>query len=293
LSASQIAAYGFLLLVVITPLVAITVAVVRSRLSPVQCCLWAVAYLLCKFLWRARWLNEPTLPEGKGGIIVCNHRSSVDPFFIQTATGRKIHWMVAREYCQHPAFRGFLKACEVIPVGRGGIDTAATKAAIRLAASGGIVGMLPEGRINMSEEFMLPARPGAALVAIKAGVPVIPCYIHGAPYRRYPWSPLLMPARVEVRFGAPLDPATFVENGNEDGSAREFTRQILKAIAKLADKPYFEPTIAGRNWKPTKEELDAAMDAKERRDAAEKLAGPKGHGVPVSGVRSQWSGVSE
>jgi 1-acyl-sn-glycerol-3-phosphate acyltransferase len=200
--------------------------------------------------------------------------------------------MVAREYCEHPAFRGFLKVCEVIPVGRGGIDTAATKAAIRLAASGEIVGMLPEGRINMGEEFMLPARPGAALVARKAGVPVVPCYIHGAPYRRYPWSPLLMPARVEVRFGAPLDPAAFVDNENDDGSAREFTRKILKAIARLADKPYFEPTIAGRNWKPTKEELEAAMDAKERRDAGERLAGPNGEG---SGTRGQGSelGVGE
>jgi hypothetical protein len=35
------------------------------------------------------------------------------------------------------------------------------------------------------------------------------------------------------------------------------------------------------------------MDAKERRDTAEKLAGPNGHGVPVSGVRSQGSGASE
>jgi len=269
----------FLLALLIVPLVAISVAVARSKLSPVQCFLWAVAYLLCKFLWRARWLNAPALAEGKGGIIVCNHRSSVDPFFIQTATGRKIHWMVAREYCEHPAFRSFLSACEVIPVSRGGIDTAATKSAIRLAASGEIVGMLPEGRINMSEEFMLPARPGAALVALKAGVPVVPCYIHGAPYRRYPWSPLLMPARVEVRFGPPLDPATFLNRDNEDGSAREFTLQILRAIARLADKPYFQPTIAGRNWKPTKEELESAMDAKERRDAAEKLAGPNGSNV--------------
>jgi 1-acyl-sn-glycerol-3-phosphate acyltransferase len=250
-----------------------------------------VAYLLCKFLWRARWLNQPTLAEGQGGIIVCNHRSSVDPFFIQTATGRKIHWMVAREYCEHPAFRGFLAVCEVIPVGRGGIDTAATKAAIRLAASGEIVGMLPEGRINMSEEFMLPVRPGAALVARKAGVPIVPCYIQGAPYRRYLWSPLLMSARVEVQFGAPLDPAQFFGADGEEGSAREFTVQILKAIAKLAGREDFEPQIAGRNWKPTAEELDAAMDAKERRDAAERLVGPNGN--RGSGVGNRESGVGE
>jgi 1-acyl-sn-glycerol-3-phosphate acyltransferase len=95
-------------------------------------------------------------------VIVANHRSSVDPFFIQVVAPRAVHWMVAREYCEHWAFRWFLRTCEVIPVSRGGIDTAATKQAIRLARGGGLIGMLPEGRINMTEEFMLPARPGAA-----------------------------------------------------------------------------------------------------------------------------------
>lgn len=277
----------FLLLLVVVPIVAMIVVVARSQLSPFQCVLWGGAYLLCKFLWRARWLNEPKLPLGKGGIIVCNHRSSVDPFFVQTATGRKIHWMVAREYCQHPAFRWFLNACEVIPVSRGGIDTAATKAAIRLAASGEIVGMLPEGRINMSEEFMLPVRPGAALVAIKAGVPVVPCYIDGAPYRRYPWSPLLMPARVEVRFGQPVDPVKFSTASGDENVAQEFTREILRRIAALAERYDFEPTLAGRNWKPTTEELEAAMDAKDRRDEAEKLAGPNGAAVRGRGQGSE------
>ena len=100
-----------------------------------------------------------------------------------------------------------------------------------------------------------------------------------------------MSARVEVRFGPPLDPAAFLHSDNEDHSAREFTMQILRAIARLADKPYFEPTIAGRNWKPTKEELESAMDAKDRRDAAEKLAGP--NGMHASGVRSHGSGFSQ
>jgi 1-acyl-sn-glycerol-3-phosphate acyltransferase len=185
--------------------------------------------------------------------------------------------MVAKEYCAHPAFRWFLSSCEVIPVNRGGIDTAATKAAIRMAASGEVIGMLPEGRINMSEDFMLPARPGAALVALKAGVPIVPCYIRGAPYRRYPWSPLLMPAHVEVRFGSPLDPKNCSENGaNENGAdgnradenrAQQLTRQALRAIAKLAHEADFEPRLAGRVWKPTEEELEATMAAKERRDA--------------------------
>lgn len=210
-----------------------------------------------------------------GAIIVCNHRSSVDPFFVQTATSRKIHWMVAREYCKLPLLGQFLAACEVIPVGRGGIDTAATKQAIRLAAEGGVVGMLPEGRINMSDGLMLPVRPGAALVAIRAGVPVVPCYIQGAPYRRYSWSPLLMPARVEVTFGEPLWPADISAGNGDEHVAVELTRRAMRAIAVLAGQSDFEPQIAGRNWKPSAEELEEAMAAKERRDAEQRkrLAG--------------------
>jgi 1-acyl-sn-glycerol-3-phosphate acyltransferase len=270
LTSFQNSAALFFVFLAIAPLIALTIVLSRSRLKPFQCLLWAGAYVLCKFLWRTRWTNGLPLPPDQGGIIVCNHRSSVDPFFVQTATGRKIHWMVAREYCEHPAFRWFLSACEVIPVSRGGIDTAATKMAIRLAAAGELVGMLPEGRINMSEDFMLPARPGAALVAIKSGVSVVPCYIQGAPYRRYPWSPLLMPARVEVSFSQPLAPAAPSGANGEDPCAATFTLEILRAIADLAGDKSFQPRLAGRTWKPTEEELQAAMAAKEQREASER-----------------------
>jgi 1-acyl-sn-glycerol-3-phosphate acyltransferase len=241
------------------------VAMSRSPMSPFQWLLWAGAYLLCKFLWQTRWLNELPIRHDQGAIIVCNHKSSIDPFFIQTATRRKTHWMVAREFCEHPALSWFLSACEVIPVSRAGIDTAGTKAAIRLAASGEIVGMLPEGRINMTEQFMLPARPGAALVALKANVPIVPCYIRGSPFRRHTWSPLLMPARVEVRFGRPIEMAEFHGREDEHEAIQEITRRALKAIAELAGRSDFEPQFAGRHWKPTQQEIEQAAAAAEAR----------------------------
>jgi len=271
LTTLETSAVIFFLLLAIVPMIAAGLALARSRFSPFQCLLWAVAYVLCKILWRTRWLNELPLPPGQNGIIACNHRSSVDPFFIQTAIDRKTHWLVAREFCDHPAFRWFLSACEVIPVSRGGVDTAAIKSAIRLAAAGELVGMLPEGRINMSGDFLLPARPGAALVAFKAGVPVVPCYIHGAPYWRYPWSPLLMSARVEVRFGKPLYPATASGADGEEENAEAFTLEILKSIADLAGQKNFVPRLAGRDWKPTEQELQAAMAAKDQREADERV----------------------
>jgi 1-acyl-sn-glycerol-3-phosphate acyltransferase len=243
----------------------IMVSLARSRLSPFQCLLWALAYLLCKFLWRTRWVGSFDLPPNQGAVIVCNHRSSVDPFFIQSATGRKIHWMVAREFCEHPAFRWFLSACEVIPVGRGGTDTAALKSAMRIVAAGGFVGMLPEGRINMTTDLLLPARPGAALVALKSAPVVVPCYIEGAPYRRYPWSPFLMPAHVKVQIGKPIDLTEFQKTDTQSDDVPGALEKMLKGIATLAGRPGFVPQLAGRVWKPTAAELEIAMADADRR----------------------------
>ena len=263
----QLAAAAFLIVLAAAPVVLTVVILARSRLSPLQCLLWGMSYVLCKFLWRARWRNRLPLRDDEGAVIVCNHRSSVDPFFVQMATGRKVHWMVAREFCEHWAFRWFLRACEVIPTNRGGIDTAATKSAIRIVSSGGLMGMLPEGRINMTEEILLPARPGAALVALKAKVPVVPCFIRGAPYRRTAWSPFFMPARVEITFGEPIDLTEFFGREGESGVVKEAMLQILKSLASLGGEPDFEPQLAGRNWKPTQEELNTAMDEADRRRA--------------------------
>jgi 1-acyl-sn-glycerol-3-phosphate acyltransferase len=265
---STAAAMLFLLAVLAAPAAAVAWSLMRSRMSPVQCLLWGLAYLLVKFRWRARW--EGTLPveEGRGAIVVCNHRSSVDPFFIQTATLRKVHWMVAREYCEHPAFRWFLRTCEVIPVGRGGIDTAATKAALRIVEAGGIVGMFPEGRINMTDELLLPIRPGAAHIALKAGVPLVPCYIEGSPYQRVAWSPLLMTAGVVVRYGELVESRQPADRDDEPAEIRAMMRQWVGQIAKLADRPEFVPQFAGRQWKPTTAELAEAMAASQPRNGS-------------------------
>jgi 1-acyl-sn-glycerol-3-phosphate acyltransferase len=177
--------------------------------------------------------------------------------------------MVAREFVEHPAFRSFLKACQVIPVNRGGIDTAATKLALRYVQQGGVIGMFPEGRINMTEKLLLPGRPGAALIAIKTRAAILPCYIEGAPYRKTAWSPLLMPAHVKVRYGSLIDAARYADRiaAGEDETAvtAELLRDTLKSIACLAGRPDFEPELAGRNWKPTAEQLATDIADRERR----------------------------
>lgn len=216
-----------------------------------QSCLYFGSQLLTRLLWRLELCNALPVPENQGALLICNHRSSIDPFFIQAVMLRKSHWMVAKEYCESPLFGWFLKAAEVIPTNRGGVDTASTKAAIRLAAAGELVGIFPEGRINQTDAFMLPCRPGAILIALRAKVPLVPCYLEGAPFRQEVWSPFLMPAHVRLRFGPPIDVNGLSESGGGDGDLGTIMLRCVRAIAQLAGHPDFEPKLAGRRWKPT------------------------------------------
>ena len=222
----------------------------RLPLTLAQSFWYGVNYIIARILWRAQVTRPLPVAPDRGAVIVCNHRSSLDPSFIETATDRVVHWMVAKEYCTHWAFGWILRLVEVIPVSRGGIDTGATKAAIRYARGGGLVALFPEGRINTTERLLLPGRPGAAMIALKARVPVIPCYVHGSPYDGTTLGCLLMPAKVDVRIGRPMDLSEYYGREDERDVLEQLTKRFLVAIATLAGSPDFQPELAGRFYKP-------------------------------------------
>lgn len=252
----------FLTLIAAAPLVWLTVAMFRSPYTPIQTCLFLLDVLLTRVLWRAVVPERLPLDITQGAVLVCNHRSSIDPFFFQLPAGRPVHWMVAREYCQLPIIGHLLRICEIIPVGRGGVDTAATKEAIRIASGGGLIGMFPEGRINMTDEFLLPVRPGPVLIALKARVPILPCFVDGSPYDRQVWSPFLMPARVRVRVGQPIDLSPYYGREREDGIVQQLICQSMSQVAKLAGHDDYQPRLAGRQWKPTSKDISADVAAR-------------------------------
>ena len=242
--------FGLALFLVLSPLAVVLLIWLRSELTFKQTIMWTINYVIAKGMWRTKLENPLPVRSGQGAVIVANHRSGIDPCLIQVSVRRVVYWMVAREYVQAKFIGSVLRALQVIPVGRGGVDTAATKLAIRLAQEGGLVGMFPEGQINQTtDQLLLPGRPGAALVALKARVPIIPVYIEGAPYDGTPTGSLKMRANVRVRFGEPIDLSPYFDREREDGVTQEITKLAMREMAKLAGHPEFEPQLAGRRWK--------------------------------------------
>jgi 1-acyl-sn-glycerol-3-phosphate acyltransferase len=230
----------------LVPLAWGVVRIRRSPFTPLQTILYGINQLVARTLWRARLSGPLPLAPGQGAVIVCNHRSSLDPSFIALTGMHAVHWMVAKEYCVNPVFAWILRLCEVIPTRRGGVDTAATKMAIRYAQQGGLVGIFPEGRINTTSRLLLPGRLGAAMIALKARVPVVPCYVQGSPYNGTALGCLLMPATVRVKIGPPIDLSPYYGREGDREVLEELTKQFLRAIATLAGQSDFEPELAGR-----------------------------------------------
>lgn len=220
------------------------------RYTLVQCFLHGSDVLLVRVMWRAKITGRFPLPPDQGAVIICNHRSSIDPCIIHLAGNRRvIHWMVAQLYGQRTFIGWLMRTLEIIPVERRGSDLSSIKAAIRLAADGGLVGMFPEGAINTSDDFMRAVRPGALLVALKAHVPIVPCYIEGSPYHDVFWKPVFMRARVRMKVGAAIDISEYYGREREEGVLQRLTIDCVKEIAKLAGRDDFEPRLAGRDWK--------------------------------------------
>ncbi|HEX4150403.1 MAG TPA: lysophospholipid acyltransferase family protein [Pirellulales bacterium] len=217
--------------------------------SPMQFPIYMFSILMTRILWRAQIEGSLPFAPGQGAVIVSNHVGPIDPAFVCLATRRPIHWLVASEYFKYPLFGWGFRTLQCVPVNRGGVDTAATKLAVRYAAQGEIVGMFPEGRINATGRLLLPGRPGAALIALKARVPVVPCYVEASPYDGTAFGFFFIAAKTRVKVGRPIDLAPYLAREGDKSVQGELTLRLLMEIAALAGEPNFEPELAGRQWK--------------------------------------------
>ena len=61
----------------------------RKPFRPSQWLLYYVNQLLVRVLWRAELPELLPLPQEQGALVICNHRSSIDPCIIQVAAGHR------------------------------------------------------------------------------------------------------------------------------------------------------------------------------------------------------------
>jgi 1-acyl-sn-glycerol-3-phosphate acyltransferase len=179
-------------------------------------------------VWRVQVRGREHVPESGPGIVVANHESQTDPFFLGAAFTRPLHFVAKEELWTFGPFGWGLDRAGAIPIGRGRGDYSAMEAAEARVAAGDLLAMFPQGTtIPRPKRTWLR---GAARLALTTGAPLIPvALVHTEKVFR-PVRPKVGFPSVLVLVGEPIQ----VERGaGTIRAARELTARVRAAVDDL------------------------------------------------------------
>jgi 1-acyl-sn-glycerol-3-phosphate acyltransferase len=132
-----------------------------------------------KAISRLHVYGKERVPRDGGLVVACNHFSWIDPPALGAACPRTIYYMAKVEAHGVPGLGHMIRAFGCFPVRRGESDREAVRTMREIVREELALGLFVEGTRQRSG---VPgeAQPGAAMVALQEGVPVIPAAVHGS-----------------------------------------------------------------------------------------------------------------
>ncbi len=207
-----------------------------------------------------RTFSRPTfeglenLPAQGAVIIATNHMSRIDTLLLFINPARTdMTALVADKYQRYPLFKWILNTGGIIWLDRENADFGAMRAAVEALKRGLALGIAPEGTRSRNGQLQ-EGKPGTALVALRANVPIVPVGIAGSE-TFFAKALTLQRPKVTIRFGPPfhLEPLSR-ERRNEQ--LVEYSTEIMCRIAALLPDRYHgfykgNPRIAEIRAEPT------------------------------------------
>lgn len=135
-----------------------------------------------KIFWRIRFHGTENIPQNMEGglLIIPNHQTYFDPFWICIPIRRKFRFMAWDKAFEWFLVGDMIRYLGAFPVNleRGSKET--LKQAVRALKEGATLTIFPEGAREFSDGKMLEFKNGAIKIAMLAGVPILPVTIRGA-----------------------------------------------------------------------------------------------------------------
>jgi len=191
-----------------------------------------IAVGIMRALFRLEARGTEHVPRQGPVLLVANHSSFLDPPLVGGVTPRPMSFMAKAELFRVPLLGALIRRLNARPVRREGADAGALRTALRILQDGGVLLMFPEGTRG-PEGTLRDPKPGAAMLAVMSGAPVVPVFVEGSG-RAWPRGRRLpRPAKVTVTFG----PAQVFERRDADGRKTDYevvSRRMMAAIEHLA-----------------------------------------------------------
>ncbi|SDX28419.1 1-acyl-sn-glycerol-3-phosphate acyltransferase [Marininema mesophilum] len=187
--------------------------------------------LALRLYHRVEVTGASNIPQTGPIVLVGNHVSYLDPFYIGASFPRQIHFMAKEESFKHPILKRILLSLEAFPIQRGKIDLRSIRKAFVYLKEGQVVGMFPEGG-RRDENPMEEIKQGAAYIALKTTAHLLPVYIEGTSQALPRDAKWIRPARIQIRYGEPIT----VDPSGGRGEQERISGELLEALHRLSKK---------------------------------------------------------
>lgn len=205
---------------------------------------------LLRLVFRPRIEGLEHVPAEGAAIVAGNHLSFSDHFLMPAILKRRITFLAKKEYFTGPGVKGrltafFFRSAGQIPVDRTGKEAgqAAIREGLGVLSKNELLGIYPEGT-RSHDGRLYKGKVGVAVMALKAGVPVIPCAMIGTFEAQPPGKVIPNIHPVTIRFGEPLDFSRYAGMENEKAILRAITDEIIYAILSLSGQEYVDEYAA-------------------------------------------------
>lgn len=201
---------------------------------------------LLRLYFRPRIEGLEHVPDEGAAIVAGNHLSVTDHFLMPSILRRRITFLAKSEYFTGPGLKGrltagFFRSVGQIPVDRSGkgAGKAAVEEGLRVLAKDELLGIYPEGT-RSHDGRLYKGRVGVAAMALRAGVPVVPCAMMGTFELQPPGRKMPRAGRVTIRFGPPLDFSRYAGLHENHTALRAVTDEIIAEILRLSGQEYVD-----------------------------------------------------
>ena len=138
-------------------------------------------YVLTFFIWRIFYplkiVNKKNWVKKTPYVVVSNHLSNIDPIYINAYFFERKKFLAKKELFKNKFVGKILKIAGGIPIDRNKIDFSAIKESLAALKNSQKLVVFPEGTRNKEDETLQEIKNGAAMLAIKAKVMLLPVHI--------------------------------------------------------------------------------------------------------------------